>query len=304
LEAIRKNRIKFVENALATGDVDVNCTNERKETALYLASKHGHVNMVAILLKMPQIRVNLTNHDNESPFHVSCRKGHVDLVKLFLADGRSDFNRSKSGLTPFMESCVNGHMDVVKLLLADERIDVNCKSDKGYTAYFMSCMTGNMDLILYLLKSPRVDVNIPNNYNSTPFHFACISLPASVIACMANSDHVDINRTNNRQQNSLWVSVQNGKLLSAKIILASGRQVDLNHQPDRRQMSAVGFRTKGRREQGFNLVKEYKNDREGTIKRLREEIKYEGNGFLKKSEIKPINSSTIKFEINKIKLNR
>ena len=64
-------------------DINVNLQNKWGTTALIIASKRGHTDIVKLLLAVPSIDVNVQNKFyGETALSIASKNGHTDIVKL------------------------------------------------------------------------------------------------------------------------------------------------------------------------------------------------------------------------------
>ena len=81
----------------------MNATLPDGTTALMMACKNGHKDVVELLLNHsnPRIDVNAKANNDTTAFIMACKKGHKDIVKLLLE--RSDIDIS-AGTETFQEN--------------------------------------------------------------------------------------------------------------------------------------------------------------------------------------------------------
>ncbi|XP_041358733.1 ankyrin-3-like isoform X2 [Gigantopelta aegis] len=126
---------------------DVNATDERNITPLYLACQNGYTNIVNVLLTAGadvNIQRNCFGWKNQkySPLHVSIKGGHCDIVKALLAAGADIETQEATGKTGLFLACKEGHADIVKTLL-DHGADPNVKTNNlGQTPLFCALHSG------------------------------------------------------------------------------------------------------------------------------------------------------------------
>jgi ankyrin repeat protein len=109
-------------------------------TALILASRAGHVEVVARLLEEEGLHCNKSttevsnDHRNfQTALHWACRQGNLHVVKLLLADSRVEVNPcTKAGFTPFGLAVQQGHLAIVEELLACPRWDMKFQDGHEY----------------------------------------------------------------------------------------------------------------------------------------------------------------------------
>ena len=191
-DAVRINL--YLENRI----VDPNKANESGWTALQLASRAGHVEIVRLLLKDGRADPNkASDFKGETPLFLASRAGHVEIVRLLLKDGRTDPNKAdKGGFVALHEVASDSiNKDILRLLLKDERTDPNKANENGWTALHLASIREDVEIAEPLLKDERVDVNKTNNRGETPFHVASRG-GVEFVKLFLKDERVDVNKTN------------------------------------------------------------------------------------------------------------
>lgn len=79
-----KNGQELICRYLCDKGIDVNIINDEDQTALLLAAKHGHDNIVKYLISLPHININKPDLQYCSPLHHACWEGHMTIMKLLI----------------------------------------------------------------------------------------------------------------------------------------------------------------------------------------------------------------------------
>jgi len=84
-------------------------------TALWLASKYGHLDVVKLLIEKG-VWINQPTNDGRGPLCVASQYGHLDVVKYLIENGADIDQPNIHGATPLSGASEYGHLDVAKYL--------------------------------------------------------------------------------------------------------------------------------------------------------------------------------------------
>ena len=105
-----------------------------RSTDFLKAAGSGNHSAVAELIEQG---IDLNLHEEEglgrTALMKACRHGHVDIVRLLLANGARVDEQDASGDTALSYAACNAYMDIVKLLL-DHGADTELRNNKSRTA--------------------------------------------------------------------------------------------------------------------------------------------------------------------------
>eukprot|EP00942_MAST-04A_sp_MAST-4A-sp1_P011550 g11550.t1 len=169
-------------------------------TALYIACKRGHVEVVDALLKYDSIDINIATSDTgETSFYTACQRGHLQVVNALLKSDSIDINiaTSDNDQTSFYVACKGGHVEVVNALLKHDSIDINkATSDNGETPLYVACKGGHIEIVNALLKHDSIDINKATIDNGeTPLYVACKGVHIETVNALLKHDSIDVNKT-------------------------------------------------------------------------------------------------------------
>ena len=116
------NRGRIVELLVCEmpGDLDINFVHgqEFNRTALMLAARLGHLEMIQIMLKHPSINVDLQDINGMTALYLAAREDHYEIVQLLLdAEASIDVVDFHAGRSPLRCAAERNHRDTVDLLL-------------------------------------------------------------------------------------------------------------------------------------------------------------------------------------------
>jgi ankyrin repeat protein len=90
---------------------------ETMAQALRSAARSGKLQDASRALSNPNLVVDEPDHCGTTALTVAVRNGHTQLVKLLLERG-ADVNRvSNDGISPLVDAAVNFHIDIVQMLI-------------------------------------------------------------------------------------------------------------------------------------------------------------------------------------------
>ena len=113
LEAVCAGSILKVDSLLDQhADIHTR-TRATRETPLHLASKHGDLQCIELLLDR-QADVNAHNHWHETPLHVASKHGHHQCIELLLDRHAHVDTGAGSAYTPLHLASKNGHNQCIE----------------------------------------------------------------------------------------------------------------------------------------------------------------------------------------------
>lgn len=95
--------------------IDVNTYGYDGNTALYVASKNGYVDIVKLLIDS-KVDVNKTIACGVTPLHIAASYGNTEVIQLLLKAGANPNAKTDLNRTPLYEATLGKHPDVVEIL--------------------------------------------------------------------------------------------------------------------------------------------------------------------------------------------
>ena len=96
-------------------DLDTQCF-DHKSTALHLASRRGHVEIIRVLLDNGA-DADARNNYNSTPLHMASTGGHVEAIRLLLERGVNAIHRDDQGFGAIELAYQGGHSKVARVFL-------------------------------------------------------------------------------------------------------------------------------------------------------------------------------------------
>jgi ankyrin repeat protein len=149
--------------------INYKSANNGDETALFVAAKNGHANVVKILLEN-NANVNLFKKNGETSLCVAAKNGHSLVIEHLLKYNASVNQPTNDGVTPLWYASSKGHINVVDVLVQN-KADINRSAGDGSTALWIAASNGHGEVIRILQKA-GADLNTPNQDGTTPLFAA------------------------------------------------------------------------------------------------------------------------------------
>lgn len=158
--AVSKGKTDVVRVLLAAPGIDTDAVCAAVGgNYLHIAAAAGLTDVVDEAIKRGDALNGMTDSD-KTLLHLAARHGHTDVVKLLLAAPGVDVNvQDEWDLTPLCLAAEAGHIEVVKLLLAMPGINVNNPTSFANTPIFLAKRGGHQAVVDLLMNTPGVDVD-------------------------------------------------------------------------------------------------------------------------------------------------
>jgi len=213
--------------------------NGRGDTALIIASRHGQVEVVELLLERG-FRREAANKYGMTALLLACQHGHNDVVQALLGHGGVDVNQTNNrGDTALLLASQHGHFGVVQALLGHGGVDVNQTNNRGDTALLIACQRLACqrtiknrldDVVQALLGHGGIDVNRANKVGETPLSLACENDRYFVVSILLKQVGIRVNHfapSSSRWRTPLGICIEHGHY-SLIVLLLQKYDVDVN----------------------------------------------------------------------------
>ncbi|WP_426113417.1 ankyrin repeat domain-containing protein [Massilia sp. PWRC2] len=114
----------------------VNFRNEKGDSLIMLASYHGHLDTVRVLLQAGA-DANVANDQGQTPLAGVAYKGYLEIARLLLTHGAAVDGNSPDGKTPLMMAAMFNRVDLLQLLI-DHGARVDAVDSRGMTAHSLA----------------------------------------------------------------------------------------------------------------------------------------------------------------------
>ncbi|KAF0698896.1 hypothetical protein As57867_010456, partial [Aphanomyces stellatus] len=179
-------------------------------TALFLASRNGHLDAVKVMCDHGA-NTAVGSKTNTTPLHIAVTENRLEVVRHLLAKGATANTQSRDGKSPLLTATENGNVDIVSALLAKGELASKYKDD----AYNFAAKNGPPS-ILELLGAER----------EKTFFDALERLDVAALQAIVTKGVPDINKLQNGLA-PLHMAATKGKVDVLKLLLDRGALVDM-----------------------------------------------------------------------------
>ena len=166
-----------------------NFQNREGETPLHIASKHGNLDTIKVLLSRAECNLHTVDRKDNTPLHYACKNGHHSTVEFLVADQRCQLNtQNGEGETPLYLASKYGPVDTVKVLVSRKECDLNIPDNKGNTPLHTACKHGHLSTVECFAADKRCQLDTKNREGDTPLHIACHVKALSIIRLLLEKE--------------------------------------------------------------------------------------------------------------------
>lgn len=219
--------------------IDLEIEDLNGQTALNIAARNGHIEIVKLLLHYKQplndgtgryrkIDVNHADRDGWTPLRSASWGGHTDVVKLLIESGACAIDRAdKEGRTALRAAAWSGNEDIVKILI-EAGANVNSIDKQGRTSLIAASYMGHYDIVEILLES-GADVNHTDldGRNALCVAALCGSSGYSKVISTLLEYGANTDQTDNEGMSPLLVSSFEGNSEICELLLENGADPDM-----------------------------------------------------------------------------
>ena len=169
--ACKREHTEIVKYLLEKTSSDPNIKTFSEQTCLHAASASGNVKLVAYLSNM--ICVNTRDAEGTTPLHIACRAGHISVVQFFIDKQKSDFSiLTNNGSSYLHEACASGKVEIIECIIDHCICHLNVKDCNGLTPLLIACQGNNLELVKYLI-TKGCERTCKTHDGRSCFHVAC-----------------------------------------------------------------------------------------------------------------------------------
>ena len=190
------NKLKIVTYLLSVENYSLIVIYESKITAMHIASRHGHLDLLKMLVNDYGGNIDYKDSMNRTPLYFACVNGHDNVVKYLASLSWDDNYRDEEGNSYLHAACISGNKDVLNILINDLKCDVNCQTPTGKTRIFIACEGNKHEAVTFLLENEDCNPNIKNKAGESILHLVIRNKQNGLLSLLLVSSKVDVNMRN------------------------------------------------------------------------------------------------------------
>lgn len=238
------------------------------QTALHVASKHGHIDIVKHLTENfnSVININITDRiRKKTPLHVASEKGHVEIVKYLLSKGANIYLLDSRGNTALQYSVINTKTthqkreEVVKCLIDEILLKRKKIKNAGFSFYknnSAEATLSNKKIARMLIDNEIIDADSKDKQGFTLLQYAAMNSDdreLEFIKYLVEDKNVYINALNNDENTALHLNllhIGNNSDETIKYLIDKGTDLSIKNKDgysvlylaaDRENINAVKY---------------------------------------------------------------
>jgi ankyrin repeat protein len=143
--------------------------------------------------------------------HLAARNGHVEIVRRIISDARcKELIEDCSGMTEFHKACSYGQLEVVRLLIETSAKYVRHHSKQnGRIGFHLACKyEAGYEVAKFLLEAYPDLCRIPDNNGDVALHHAAIGSVVNTVQLLLQQPDININPRNKKGQTPLALAAE------------------------------------------------------------------------------------------------
>ena len=184
-----------------------------QQTPLYVASLHGHINIVRYLFKLPNYKPTNNVCFAKTLFEV-CKQGHFDILKEAVEMGKCDPSaiRDRNQRSLLHIACQHNLIDMAQYLIIEQGFDLNVRDKENRTPLHSACLMGHINIVEYLTSRKECILNARNSSKRTPMHSAAIRGHVEIVQYLVTKRKCNPSVADKDQRTPLHFACQYGRI--------------------------------------------------------------------------------------------
>lgn len=181
---VTRGDLKILEEYIRVNDLKacINAVDDSKKTALHIAAREGHANIVEYLVNKGW-SIEARDKLLSTPLHMCCNSGYDNIISYLLLKGADPRAKDTLGRNSLLFSVCSPSSEAVQALLKKDVTLLETRDYTGRTALHYAIFNPHprqVDIIRTLIEA-GISSNVTDSELKTPLHHACeASKPRSI----------------------------------------------------------------------------------------------------------------------------
>ena len=201
--------------------------NANGEAILHLAAASGNIEVANIILEnFVIIDIPTTDPFRNTALHLAVKEDHFEMVKRLHEHGASLNIKNEYGSTPFHIAAFTGNATITDYLIKNgARVDATDKADKQP---LHDAVYNNRFGVIKVLVAAGADVNALDGQGVGPLHIAAFNkkCPETMRYLIEHGADVDL-KSRNKEETPVLVALLMGYIDGIKVLLEKGCDIDI-----------------------------------------------------------------------------
>jgi ankyrin repeat protein/GTPase SAR1 family protein len=173
---------------LLQSGADVNTSDVRGYTPLFVASFYGCISVVEMLIHKGA-GLNVKTVSGATPLQASSVSGHLRVTQLLVQHGADVATRDNCGRNPLHNACRSGNLELVNFIInASQKKSLDEADHCGSTPLSIAARFGSVDIVRTLIGTGAVEVESSDKFGRTATTWATSHGHDAVARLLAKTD--------------------------------------------------------------------------------------------------------------------
>ncbi|OHT02186.1 hypothetical protein TRFO_30805 [Tritrichomonas foetus] len=196
----------------------INMTNKFGYTPISRAVQNGSIDIVKILLGIPQIDLTILDKDENTLIHIAATNDDVEMLKLFL--NLIDYNKpNRLNQTPLFLAAQQKAARTIKFLLTLENIDLLHRDVEHETPFLAAVRSSNVKCAQLLFDTGAYNINDTGNSLQTALAIAASTGCIEMMKYILSIDNVNINFKDGNSMTPIFRAIDVGSVECVQLFI-------------------------------------------------------------------------------------
>ena len=177
-DASSKGKFELVRTLIKSG-IDVSARTKKGSTAMHLAARYGHLDIVKLLQKNGADIHALSTNKNDTPLMRAAGWGQRNVIDYLISQDTEVDIQTKHGWTAALSTARHHKLDTLKLFI-EHGADIRKTTNSGWTILMLAAKGKKHKTMEFLLQQD-LDLNLKNNKGHTALDIAIKSKDKKII---------------------------------------------------------------------------------------------------------------------------